>query len=248
MNYYKLDSITLRNNQHVSMQDNKYGTIPRDHFYKTRRQLQGNYCVLQKSGNVLFRNLSMIVPETLLQLAESISKKFKIHVANITDIRGTHVTIKWGSYIERGSSGAIWTKKNLPGFEGFLEAIDPIGKFVSSIFSLFFPDITHNLQKMPEDYNLWNSLSLLFWNATNVSKDHIDIRDYDWSIVIPFGDFTGGEVDLKYINTTVNVKRGDLYFIRSREVFHNVLENVDREAFVFTNHKAVIKRFCNSIK
>jgi hypothetical protein len=37
--------------------------------------------------------------------------------------------------MKRDGSGAIWTKKQLPGFEYFLQDIDDVGKFVSNIFA-----------------------------------------------------------------------------------------------------------------
>jgi hypothetical protein len=37
--------------------------------------------------------------------------------------------------VEKGGSGAIWTKKQLPDFENFLQDIDDIGKFVSNVFA-----------------------------------------------------------------------------------------------------------------
>jgi hypothetical protein len=62
--------------------------------------------------------------------------------------------------------------------------------------------------------------------------------------VIPFGDFKKGEIDLLYLNTTVRVKREDLYFIHSPKVFHNIYSSsLGRECYVFTNHTSVVKRF-----
>jgi hypothetical protein len=65
---------------------------------------------------------------------------------------------------------------------------------------------------------------------------------------MPFGDFEGGEIDLSYLNTTVRSKRGDLYFLYSPKVFHNVLSSIGRESYVFTNHKSVVKQFCPELK
>jgi hypothetical protein len=81
----------------------------------------------------------------------------------------------------------------------------------------------------------------MFWNAITVNKIYVDSRDMEWSIVMLFGDFEKDEIDLPYLNTTVKSKRGDLYFLYFPKVFHNVLSSIDRESYVFTNHKSVVK-------
>jgi hypothetical protein len=64
-----------------------------------------------------------------------------------------------------------------------------------------------------------------------------------------FGEFSEGEIDLLYLNTTVRVKRGDLYFIHLPKVFHNIcFSSFDRECYVFTNHTSVVRRFCSLSK
>jgi hypothetical protein len=66
---------------------------------------------------------------------------------------------------------------------------------------------------------------------------------------MPFGEFSRGEIDLSYLNTTVRVKQGDLYFIHSLKVFHNIyFSSFGRECYVFTNHTSVIRRFCSLSK
>jgi hypothetical protein len=73
----------------------------------------------------------------------------------------------------------------------------------------------------------------------------VDVKDLQWSLVLPFGHFTGGDVCLSYLNARVKVRRGDIYLINSNKVFHNVAESsLSREVLVFTNHRSVIQRFC----
>jgi hypothetical protein len=76
----------------------------------------------------------------------------------------------------------------------------------------------------------------------------VDSRDMEWSMVMPFGDFEKDEIDLPYLNTTVRLKRDDLYFLYSPKVFHNVLSSIGRKSYVFTNHKSIVKRFCFELK
>jgi hypothetical protein len=212
--------------------------------------LEDACCLVENSSKVLFWNLHQIVPPSVLQKAENASKKYKAHLHQhvVSDVRGLHSTVRFGSYVERGRSGAIWTKKQLPGFEDFLQDIDDIGKFVSNVFAKVCKEVATMVSSVPTAYKLWDTIFLMFWNATTVNKIHVDSRDIEWSIVMPFGDFKKGEIDLPYLNTTVKSKRGDLYFLYSPKVFHNVLSSIDRELYVFTNHKSVVKWFCPELK
>jgi hypothetical protein len=56
-----------------------------------------------------------------------------------------------------------------------------------------------------------------------------------------FGDFERSEKDFPYLNTTVRSKRDDLYFLYFPKVFYNVLSSIDRESYIFTNHKSIVK-------
>jgi hypothetical protein len=64
----------------------------------------------------------------MLQKTENASKKYKaqLHQHVVSDVRDLHSTVRFGSYVKRGGSGAIWTKKQLPGFEDFLQDIDDV--------------------------------------------------------------------------------------------------------------------------
>ena len=59
------------------------------------------------------------------------------------------------------------------------------------------------MELVPAEYKLWETISLMFWNGTNISKLHVDVRDYNWSMVMPYDHFIGGDIDLKYLNTLV---------------------------------------------
>lgn len=209
--------------------------------------MTGNSCLVDWSGCVLIRNFSSIVPEHLLQLAEKVSAQHKpalLRRAPVLDMRGNHFTARFGSYIERGGSGRIWTRKQLEGLEGFIEDISPVGEFVSNVFAQLCSEVAKQVENVPQDKKLWPVICLLFWNGTNISKVHTDPRDLTWSMVLPFGKFQGGQINLPYLNATLESKRGDLYLINSNRVFHSLCASSgDREVFVFTNHRVVVTRF-----
>ena len=200
---FKIAFMAIRSNPPVTQQENKLSVYARDFFFKDLLHLHRNCCLLDQSGSVWIWNLHNIVPKYLLQLAERISTKYIERLKYITDCRDNHESARLGSYIERGRSGTVWTCKELLKLEGFLTDIDEIGRFVSDIFSICFPDIAKQLARVPTSVKLWDSISLMFWNATNISKDHTDPWDYTWSMVMPFRHFTGGNIDLRYLNTTV---------------------------------------------
>jgi hypothetical protein len=84
----------------------------------------------------------------------------------------------------------------------------------------------------------------MFWNATSISKCHVDFRDYNWYLVIVFGSFTNETIDLLYFNTTSKPKHRDLYLLHSSKILHNLVSSsIERQSFVLTNHASVIRRF-----
>jgi hypothetical protein len=210
--------------------------------------LEGNSCLVDSSGAVLLRLLANIVPEHLLQVLETTTQKHRqqiIKQSRVTDIRGEHASVMFGSYVERGGSGKIWTARDHLNCKGFLDDIHEVGQFVSSLFRKVCVEVAYNVANVPANYKLWDAVTLLFWNASNISKSHVDVRDLQWSLVLPFGHFTGGDVCLPYLNARVKARRGDIYLINSNKVFHNVAESsLSREVLVFTNHRSVIQRFC----
>jgi hypothetical protein len=244
-----LSEIFLRDNPYIRHQQNKDQSFPRGSIYKTTISLSGNSCIVDSSGAVLIRLLSGIVPEHLLDILEQSASKHQQQVSKqsmVNDIRGQHACVTFGSYVERGGSGKIWTVKDHPSCRGFLEEIHAVGQFVSDLFSKVCVEVASDVAYVPEEYKLWAAVSLLFWNASNISKSHVDVRDLQWSLVLPFGDFTGGEIDLPYLNAIVKARRGDIYLINSNKVFHKVNESgPNRQALVFTNHRSVVQRFCN---
>jgi hypothetical protein len=97
----------------------------------------------------------------------------------VSNVRGLHFIVRFSNYVERGGSGAIWTKKQLSSSEDFLQNIDDIGKFVSNIFAKVCKEVVTMISSVPTVYKLWDTISLMFWNATTVNKIHVDSRDIE---------------------------------------------------------------------
>ena len=117
---------------------------------------------------------------------------------------------------------------------------------MSEVYRRVCPEVALDvIAHVPKEMQLWPSLTLMFWNATTVTVNHVDVRDLIWSLVLLFGTFTGGDIDLPYLNTKIQARRADMYLVKSNKVFYNVdPASLEREVLVFTNHKGVIQRFC----
>lgn len=207
--------------------------------------MEGNSCVIDSDGDVLIRILHQVVPEELVQLAENVTQRLanQLGKKHVKSQRGDYWSVIFGSYVERGGSGQIHTRKEVD-CPTFLRDIDSLGCFANHWFAKLCPVEASKVAQVPNKYKLWRYISLMFWNATSVSKSHVDSRDYNWCLVMPFGSFTIGSIDLPYLNTTFMPKRRDLYLLRSNKVFHNVLpSSITRQSFVFTNHSSVVRRF-----
>ena len=202
---------------------------------------------MDSQGTVLGRLLKQVVPEYMMLKLERAAERHrqKLLRKQVVNSRRKYASVVFGSYIERGGSGSIWTYKNREECKGFMEEIDEIGKFMNALFMLLCPEITHAVAQIPDRYKLWLAISLLYWNVSNISKTHRDVLDLDYSLVLPFGNFDQGDVVFTYLNATLQARRGDIYLICSNKVYHNIeREGPERQALVFCNHAAVVKRFC----
>jgi hypothetical protein len=241
--------IMIRPNPYISSRDDKSNLYPRSYFHSLPLVVSGRSLIVDDEGKTIAVVLNDIVPPQLLQQLELVASQHRDAVIRrllVSDVRGAHATVMFGSYIERGGSGKIFTKKTNESCPNFLESIDGVGKFLSHMFKLVCREVATCIQSVPEELRLWEAITLMFWNATNITTRHTDPRDFTWSMVLPFGAFTGGAVDLKYMNTTLECRRGGLYFINSSKIYHELCtSSPERQALICTNHRAVVKRYVN---
>ena len=159
MSHFQISHLYVRDNPRVKQTEHKANMFSNDHFYPKALYLGENSCVISSTGQVLFRVLSGIVPQSYLTLLNNFTTKYSQqgHVTN--DIRGPHTTMKFGSYLERGGSGKIFTVK---GDKQMLESIDEVGKFVSEVFSKVCEEVAINVRQVPQQYKLWDAITLMF--------------------------------------------------------------------------------------
>jgi len=240
----------MRDNPEVKKHEHLTNKYPRNHFFEHELLVKNNSCVVDSKGNVFARIFSQIIPENYIVKLETTAALYANKIAasrkaTVEDSRGKHMTVKFGSYLERGGSGNIFKSNSIDGCSSFIQDIDEIGKLVNFIFSKVCLEVALQVHSVPEEYKLWNHITLLFWNLTDISLSHVDSRDMQWCIVVSFGNFTGGEVDLQYLNCKLIAQRRDIYLLKSPKIYHNISTSFgNRQSLVFTNHNGVIARFC----
>ena len=94
----------------------------------------------------------------------------------------------------------------MKGLKGFLEDIHEVGEFVNILFEMMYKDEVEKVSQILDKCKLWENISLMFWNLTNVTITHINPKDFIWSMIMIFGKFFGGAVDLPFLNTTMKCK------------------------------------------
>ena len=201
---------------------------------------------MDETGRVLFRLFRGRCPKKQLRKAERAANKHKKLVKPVkNDCRGERDAAMIGSYIERGGSGALYTRK-YGDIAAFLKEIDAVGELASCLLEeVLCRKLVDALKLVPANFKLWEAVSVMFWNAQNVSHSHVDRLDLGGSIVLSFGDFKECFLDLQYLNCTVKLRRRDMYFVDSHSVYHSICAEKtpsNRQCFVFTNHKAVVER------
>jgi hypothetical protein len=65
-----------------------------------------------------------------------------------------------------------------------------------------------------------------------------------YSIVLPFGHYKNSYIELYYLNTLLQVERGDMYLLNAHKVYHNIVEpDSKRQSLIFMNHACVLNRY-----
>jgi hypothetical protein len=241
--------ITIRPNPYISSRDDKSNLYQRSYFHSLSLVVFGRSLIVNDEGKTIAIVLNDIVPLHLLQQLELVASKHRdavIRSSLVSDVRKAHAMVIFGLYIEREGFGRIFTKKAHESCPDFLESIDGVGKFLSHMFKLVYRKAAACVQSVPEELYLWKAITLMFWNAMNITTRHTDSRDFTWSMVLPFRVFTGGAVNLKYMNTTLKCRRSDMYFINSSKIYHELYtSSPEKQALVCINYRAVIKQYVN---
>jgi hypothetical protein len=61
----------------------------------------------------------------------------------------------------------------------FLQDIDEVGNFISSIFTKVYPTVINQISSVDSAIRLWDAITLMFWNTTTINKVHVNSRDIE---------------------------------------------------------------------
>ena len=215
----------MRDNPYVTEKQAKADLFPIDKFFKSELLLTTNSVVCNSSGQVLLRLFKGIIPESLLRTLEESTNRMEPDLRyrhQTKDKRGDYISVKFGSYIERGGSGRIIISEDNTTFDFFITDNHKLWQFMSSVFATFAPKESSKVKKLPPEYRIFGNFSVGYLHFTPIYKQHRDKKDYRWCCSILFGNFVRADLDFPYLNTKLRGCRGDLAFFWSRIVFHTL--------------------------
>lgn len=114
-----------------------------------------------------------------------------------------------------------------------------IGNVVFQCIPLFACELTRRV--IPQ-YRLFDIFSLLILNLTCGCTLHKDFRDYGYCVLVPFGDFDGGELVFPKYQIAVKLDPGDVAIFRSSVLEHgNLPYTGTRRSCVLVTHKTMLQ-------
>ncbi len=89
-------------------------------------------------------------------------------------------------------------------------------------------------------YNLWEGREIVF---NRWSEPHFDQQDahYSWACLVYFGDFKQATMKFRQLNAEVQLRPGDVIYMRGRDLLHEVPNWGDgqRHFMVYFTHEAL---------
>ena len=162
------------------------------------------------------------------------------HVRSVSDIRGPHQMITLGYWTERGHSNIHSTPQSQGDFAPtFINQFRALWTHTAARIQEEDPDYVANIRaKVPQDLRLFGDLfSTLFINVTCGTKVHRDSKDYGYCVVIPLGEFSGGDLLLRASEVRFILQPGDFLMFKSSQLYHEVTDfDGLRSSLVLTTH------------
>ena len=126
-----------------------------------------------------------------------------------------------------------------------IELVRWIAERVSKITLKHFPEDAERMKQIPEKYRLSpeSLFTLLIINFTCENmKYHEDGRDDGPCVVVPLGEYEGGELGFSELNTATRLLVGDVAIFRSAEYYHAAMKYVgNRMSLVFCIKKRTLE-------
>lgn len=78
--------------------------------------------------------------------------------------------------------------------------------------------------------------------ATGDGMEHVDPKDFRWSVSLPFGHFEGGNLYFPYLGVEIEARSTDIVVFKSNLLYHNVSQVTSgkRGSVVLVNHRRVL--------
>ncbi|TFK82471.1 hypothetical protein K466DRAFT_603660 [Polyporus arcularius HHB13444] len=91
-----------------------------------------------------------------------------------------------------------------------------------------------------DKYNLWEGREIMFNRWSNPHWDHNDPH-YSWACIVYFGSFTEARMKFRQLNAEICLRRGDIVFLRGRDVLHEVADwgDGERHFMVYFTHESL---------
>ncbi len=91
-----------------------------------------------------------------------------------------------------------------------------------------------------DKYNLWEGREIMFNRWSNPHWDHNDPH-YSWACIVYFGSFTEARMKFRQIDTEVRLRRGDVVYLRGRDLLHEVEDwgDGERHFMVYFTHESL---------
>jgi len=207
-------------------------------------QLKNSTRIIEPCGDTVIQLFKKAIPEFLLeQLLESLGvlvENYPPHEKSSS--RGEERTYHLGCW-RKSMQAPDFTKqtKQHPATRVFLQKNGELFGLVSDIFKQYYPRLYEIYSKVSMPERLVGVFGTVAVNVDYATEPHYDSDDFSNGLcwVMPFGNYTGGELKFLDLNIEAELQPGDLICFQSRHLFHgnNTYEGVRHSLVFFTNHE-----------
>jgi len=229
----------------VSRKHHEQKKFSPDFFFK-ELHIKNTAALISPEAQLILIVFKNTISEQLMTTLEKSSGQLGCIASTTKDCRGEYKRVCFGNTKEKGGLGRVTEQESGKSGVGklWIEKNQQLFDHISSLIAKAAPGFSTRIQRVPRKLRKFGLFSVVYFNATNISNFHRDIKDWMYCAIIPLGKYNGGELLLKYINVKVDLQRGDFALLASNMVFHNSAEaNGDRGCVVLTNHTGVVNTY-----
>jgi hypothetical protein len=202
-----------------------------------------SYVIESPNHSLLIRCMRNVIPTDILDTLSESTLKLKSKLQSSDDskrdvpevyhfgsTRDCSVDIKETSDNQK-VSGKEWVESN-----------KKMWNMLNNYFKILEPNlykIYRRIKLEKRNFGAWSNCALNAKIKNSGMKEHIDSHDfrngYCW--VVPFGDFTGGDIEFPELNLRIPFEAGDVIYFQSFNLIHKVNNfEGDRMSIVMYTH------------